>query len=232
MILSVEDIRDNWLCETLGQLPAGETILDVGAGEQQYKKYCLHLEYIAQDVAEYNGEGDSSGLQTGVWDTSRLDLVCDLYDIDEGVTYDNLMCTEVLEHVVDPVLALEKFSKLLKPGGRLILTAPFNSLTHFAPYHFATGFNQFFYRHHLERLGFNLSQIHASGNYISYVNTELKRLNYTISRYNIREPNRIFRKILTSLLTRYLNNVETVSDANHTSDLGCYGYFVVAIKRD
>ena len=30
MVLSVEEIRDNWLRGTLGQLPAGETILDVG----------------------------------------------------------------------------------------------------------------------------------------------------------------------------------------------------------
>ena len=232
MMLSVEEIRNNWLRDTLGQLPAGESILDVGAGEQQYKKHCLHLKYIAQDVAEYNGEGDSSGLQTGVWDTSHLDLVCDLYDIDESTTYDNLMCTEVLEHVVDPVLALEKFSKLVKPGGKLIITAPFNSLTHFAPYHFATGFNQFFYKHHFERLGFELSQIRASGNYISYVNSEIKRLNYIISHYNIVEPNRIFRKILTRLLTRYLNKVEKTSAANNTSSLGCYGYFVIAIKKD
>lgn len=232
MILSVEKRRENWLRDTLAAVPSGETILDIGAGEQQYKKFCSHLKYVAQDVAEYDGEGDSSGLQTGVWDTSRLDIVCDLYDIEETIKYENLMCTEVLEHVVDPVLALEKFSKLVKPGGRLILTAPFNSLTHFAPYHFCTGFNQFFYMHHLERLGFELSQIRASGNYISYVNTELKRLNYTIAHYNISEPNRIFRKILTRLLTSYLNKVEKAANATSTRDLGCYGYFVVAIRQE
>ena len=73
--------RDAWIENALRALPAGSSLLDVGAGECAYKPHCAHLEYLAQDIAEYDGTGDGAGLHTGQWDTSRLDFVCDLYDI-------------------------------------------------------------------------------------------------------------------------------------------------------
>jgi len=56
------------------------------------------------------------------------------------------MCIEVIEHVEDPQLVFKEFSRLLKKDGVLILTAPFNSLTHYSPYHYATGFSKFYYQ--------------------------------------------------------------------------------------
>jgi 2-polyprenyl-3-methyl-5-hydroxy-6-metoxy-1,4-benzoquinol methylase len=46
------------------------------------------------------------------------------------------MCVEVFEHLPEPIKAVEEFARLFKPGGYLILTAPFCSLTHFAPLSF------------------------------------------------------------------------------------------------
>ena len=129
-------------------MPAGSRILDAGAGELRYKPLCSHLEYVSQDFAQYNGQGDGVGLQMGNWDQTHLDIVCDITQIPEpDQSFDVIMCIEVFEHLPDPLAALREFNRLLKSGGWLIITAPFNSLTHFAPYHFYTGLTNIFIAH-------------------------------------------------------------------------------------
>jgi Methylase involved in ubiquinone/menaquinone biosynthesis len=52
-------------------------------------------------------------LQTGPWDNSKLDIVSDILSIplpDHSV--DAIMCTEVLEHIPDPLGAIKEFSRL------------------------------------------------------------------------------------------------------------------------
>lgn len=176
--------RDEWIEKTLLAIPEGLTILDAGAGEMQYKPFCKHLKYTSQDLSDYDGSGDSSGLQTGQWDTSGIDIVSDICAIpvpDEN--FDIVMCTEVLEHLPNPVEALKELSRVTKVGGKLILTAPFCSLTHFAPYHFSTGFNKFFYLHHLPILGFSDIQIIENGNYFEYMAQELRRIEFMAEKY-------------------------------------------------
>jgi len=75
-----ESERVKWIEETLKKIPAGLTILDAGAGESQFKKFCDHLKYIAQDFGQYSGEGNV-GLQTGTWDNTKLDIVSDILSI-------------------------------------------------------------------------------------------------------------------------------------------------------
>src|SRR5580692_2586535 len=123
-----------WVRTELQSLPRGIRLLDAGAGEQQYKKFCQHLHYVSQDFGQYNGKGDQRGLQTGSWSYSGIDIVSDITDIPEpDASFDAILCTEVFEHIPDPLRALDEFRRILKPGGTLILTAPFASLVHFAP---------------------------------------------------------------------------------------------------
>jgi SAM-dependent methyltransferase len=168
--------RDTWVAEVLAALPAGARLLDAGAGECQYKKHCGHLKYVAQDNAVYDGKGND-GLQTGSWDFSRIDIVCDILDIPEpDASFDAVLCTEVLEHLPDPIRALDEMARLLRPGGTFIITAPFWSLTHFAPYHYATGFNRYFYEVHLRRLGFDIVDMIPNGNFFECIGQELRRV--------------------------------------------------------
>ena len=176
--------REQWLGATLSGLPAGWRLLDAGAGECQFRKFCQHLQYVSQDFSQYTGAGDNVGLQTGTWDTSRIDIVSDISNIPEpDQSFDAILCTEVLEHLPEPVLALKEFRRLLRPGGQLILTAPFSSLTHFSPYHFATGFNRYFYLHHLPKLGFTNVMIEENGNFFEFVAQEILRVNECATRY-------------------------------------------------
>jgi SAM-dependent methyltransferase len=44
--------------------------------------------------------------------------------------FDAIMCFEVLEHIPDYMAALRELSRVLKPGGRLVMTVPFNAHIH------------------------------------------------------------------------------------------------------
>ena len=152
--------RESWLRKTLLSISEGSRILDAGAGELKYKEFCKHLRYTSQDFAKYDGMGNSEGLQTGDWDQSKLDIVSDISAIPvPNNSFDAVMCVEVFEHLPEPVLAIKEFMRILKPGGKLILTAPFCSLTHFSPYHYYSGFNIYFFEYHLEKEGFELIEI-------------------------------------------------------------------------
>src|ERR1700733_6412278 len=90
-----ESTRIAWLEKVLAEVPAGRRILDAGAGECQFKKFCGHLDYVAQDVNLYTGQG-AVGLQTGTWDKSKIDIVCDIVAIPEpDGAFDAILCTEV-----------------------------------------------------------------------------------------------------------------------------------------
>ena len=44
--------------------------------------------------------------------------------------YDAIMCTEVLEHVVDPFAAVQEIRRILKIGGHALFTTPLNARIH------------------------------------------------------------------------------------------------------
>jgi SAM-dependent methyltransferase len=193
--------RDAWVAKVLAELPAGARLLDAGAGECQFKKYCGHLQYVSQDNAIYAGQGDV-GLQMGKWDTSQIDIVCDIVSIPEpDGAFDAILCTEVLEHLPDPGRALKELCRILKDGGTLIITAPFWSLTHFAPYHYATGFNRYFYEHHLGELGFDIVELTPNGNFFECIGQEVRRISDMAHRFAGTQPSALEQYALQVILS-------------------------------
>ena len=169
-----EKKRQAWLKKTLMNIPKGSRILDAGAGELRNRLLCEHLNYVSQDFCQYDGKGDGKGLQTGAWNTTRIDIVCDITAIPEPESsFDVILCSEVLEHVPEPVKVIKELGRLLKPGGKLILTAPFASLVHFAPYYFYSGFSSYWYKYHLPRQGFVIEELTANGDWFLYCQQEL-----------------------------------------------------------
>lgn len=224
-----EATRAAWLEQALARIPAGSRILDAGAGQLRHKPLCAHLAYVSQDFAQYDGKGDGSGLQTGSWDQSRIDIVSDICAIPEpNGSFDAIMCVEVLEHLPDPRAALTEFARLLRPGGQLLLTAPFCSLTHFAPYHFNSGFNRYFYERHLPECGFTILELAENGNFFEYVAQEVRRLPEVAQRYAGRklrlwEYGALY--VLVSLLQRLS------SRDRGSAELLCFGWHVRAVKE-
>jgi ubiquinone/menaquinone biosynthesis C-methylase UbiE len=227
-----KEIRDCWLEKTLAAVPPGLKLLDAGAGEQQYKKYCSHLKYVSQDFAEYTGVGDNLGLQTGKWDTSNLDIISDINSIPvPDSSFDVVLCTEVFEHISEPIRTISEFSRILKPGGKLILTLPVCSLTHFAPYYYYNGFSRYFLQKFLEESSFLIGEMTYNGNYYEYLAQELHRVPYMAERYSkIKIPFfKIGFKTLMIPLMIFLNYLSKHDSGS--SELLSLGIHVVATRE-
>lgn len=218
--------RNKWLKETLQRIPSGLRILDAGAGELRNKPLCSHLVYVSQDVCQYEGSGDALGLQTGTWDTSKIDLVCDIVNVPEpDASFDVILCSEVFEHLPDAVRVLKEFERLLRPGGKLIITAPFASFVHFAPYHYATGFSRYWYEYHLPAHNFNIQELTPNGDWFSYARQEMLRLPMMARRYG--DWCWPLSYLVTSVALLYFS---MRGKSRAADDVACFGWHCIAVK--
>ena len=90
--------------------------LDIGCGTQAYDRFFPNR--LTADI-----------------DPNRNpDLIADVHALpfSDG-EFDAVLCTEVLEHTLDPVQAIREMMRVLKPGGTLILTTRFVWPIHDAP---------------------------------------------------------------------------------------------------
>lgn len=221
-----EPNREKWLKMVLASLPRGLRILDAGAGELRNKQLCDHLNYVSQDFAGYTGTGNSAGLQTGNWDTSRVDIVSDICSIPEpDASFDCILCSEVFEHLPNPIDAIREFSRLLKPEGKLILTAPFVSLVHFAPFHFCVGFSRYWYEHHLPAHGFKINELTPNGDWFSLFEQEAARFGTTARSY--KDPRWPFAYLIGFLVKLYFK----LGRPPKADDLACFGWHCIATRH-
>lgn len=223
-----ETKRNDWVIRQLLKIPKGKSILDIGAGEMPYKSYCKNLEYKSQDFGKYTGENVKIGIKSGKYDTESVDIISDITDIPvKNNSFDYVLCTEVFEHIPDPLKALREISRINKTG--LILTAPFASLTHFYPYFFYTGFSEQFYIINLPKFGYKVEEIYMYGNYFDLLGMEFMRLPLMVLNYSkilvlltiplllLAFPLLLFLRILSKLFSQ-------------SKDTFCFGICVLARK--
>jgi SAM-dependent methyltransferase len=223
-ILNNENVRISWVHKQLAELPKGQLLLDAGCGSQQYRRFCNHLEYKAQDFGEYvkdvtdgftSGLGGETGYQYG-----PLDYTGDIWNIEEkAATFDAILCTEVFEHIPYPNETIEEFARLLKSGGHLILTVPSNCLRHMDPYFFYSGFSNRYLELMLNKAGFEIQSLEPVGDYYSWLSTELAR---TINQHGF-----FAKLLLTPAFIWYFRKKKTPNSVNTL----CMGYHVVARLR-
>lgn len=222
--------RDIWIKKQIAKIPKGESLLDAGAGEMQYKSLCKDLKYTSQDFNQYDGLGDGQGLQMEKRDR-KTDITSDIIDIPvEDNSFDNVLCTEVLEHLPYPDKAVKEFARVLKKWGKLILTAPFCSLTHFAPYHFCTGFNKYWYEKMCEDNGLVLEEVDINGNFFDYMGQEVSRVNSVYKMYG--KYNAFVGIIIKALSLPYLLLLRILSKKQKWSEeLLSFWMHIVATKK-
>ncbi len=165
-------------------------------------------------------------MQSKSWDTTRIDLVGDITGIPApDASFDAILCSEVLGHVPNSTHALDEFTRLLKPGGVVILTAPFGSNVHMAPYHFCSGFSKYWYEHHLAQPGFRIQTLVANGDYYSLLRQEITRLGgLERQRGNWAWPFECGYALLGLAFFKLRTN-------KRAEDLACFGWQCLAVKK-
>lgn len=215
----------HWLAATALQIPPHSYVLDAGAGEGRFRHLFSHTKYIGVDLAV----GDTS------WDYSRLSAINALQELcfpDD--TFDVVICTQVLEHVAEPEQVLRELTRVLKPGGHLVLVAPQSWHEHQVPYDFFR-YTSFGIRYLLKKVGLSIEEIRPLGGYYWYLSFQLQLMSYwTFSRNKVLEKwgllhlllkvfVTIIFELLLPLLLFYLDPLDRVQEAT-------LGHYCVARK--
>jgi len=134
------------------QIESTDVILDAGSGgKQPYKQQFLHARYESTDIEQL-----PNGSHT---------FLCSLDNIPRpDNTYDAIVCTQVLEHVEFPQKVVHEFYRILKPEGKLFLTAPQGARVHGEPYHFFN-FTEYGLASMFKQAGFDIIFIRPNGGY-------------------------------------------------------------------
>lgn len=145
--------RMTWVRNQASLVPAGSTVLDVGAGQCLYRDSFDHCKYITQDFE-----------QTPNFAYGTIDIVSDICKIPlADASVDVVLCSEVFEHIPYPIDALREITRLLRPGGRLIFSAPLGSGQHQVPYHFYGGYTRFWYEKFFPECGLRIDSLNPNG---------------------------------------------------------------------
>ena len=71
-----------------------------------------------------------------ILDYPDVDIVADIQYMPQvqDERFDSIICTQVLEHIPNPFLAVKELHRVMKPGGKLFLTVPFLNNLHMEPH--------------------------------------------------------------------------------------------------
>ena len=120
-------------------------LLDVGCGSKPYQSLFAVDAYIGLDI-----DSEASRKQ-GVADHHYDGNTFPIAD----ASFDSVLCNQVLEHVFNPDEFLGEITRVLKPGGKLLLTVPFVWDEHEQPYDYAR-YSSFGLRSLLEKQGLKI----------------------------------------------------------------------------
>jgi 2-polyprenyl-3-methyl-5-hydroxy-6-metoxy-1,4-benzoquinol methylase len=111
--MGIMDFLESWQDKIHGQ------VLDVGVGQWTFSRN------LFSDKCTYTA--------TDCFADENIDVVSDIHTLTqtfESEQFDFVLCTDVMEHIPNPALAIEQLYTVLKPGGTLLMTTPFNYPIH------------------------------------------------------------------------------------------------------
>ena len=122
-------------------------LLDVGCGSKPYERLFRVDQYVGLDIESERTR--TAAVADHYYDGHRFPFV--------DASFDALLCNQVLEHVFNPNEFVAEMHRVLKPGGRLVLTVPFVWDEHEQPLDYAR-YSSFGLRALFEENGFAIER--------------------------------------------------------------------------
>lgn len=189
-------------------------LLDVGCGRQPYGDlfgpHVLRTVAVDRDRTRY--------------DTSAVDGWCDAQRLPfSAETFDTVLSNQMLEHVPRPQEVVSEMARVLRPGGRLILTAPHIWGVHEVPHDYYR-FTPFGLRHLAEEAGLSDVEVRAMAGFWM---TAGARFCYYLSRFE-RGP----LSLPIRLLYLPLQAAALLLDSIHRVEEDAWNHVLIAGKPD
>jgi SAM-dependent methyltransferase len=111
------------------ELPNWEgAVLDVGCGASPWKSLLnpLKTRYTGIDIGDAASTFAYQNEDCLQFDGRNIPF--------ESSVFDAVLCTEVLEHVLDYQTLVSEMHRVLKPGGRIVVTVPWSARWHYIPF--------------------------------------------------------------------------------------------------
>jgi SAM-dependent methyltransferase len=145
-------------------------LVDIGCGSKPWKGL------FAEHVDEHIGVD----LVPSERDPTAVDIIAGAYEIPlpDGHA-DTVLITSVLEHLEEPQRAIDETYRLLRPGGHLLVSAPFFWHLHEEPRDFYR-FSPYALRNLLEQAGYEILELHPLAGAWTTLSIELS---YALRRY-------------------------------------------------
>jgi SAM-dependent methyltransferase len=128
-------------------------MMDFGCGIKPYQPLFKVEDYIGVD---YQGEGET-------YEQSKVDVFYDGVRIPfPDSHFDSIFSSEVFEHIFNLPDILKELHRVLKPGGKILVTCPFAFGEHEVPADFAR-YTSYAMRHMFEQQGFEIIAAEKTG---------------------------------------------------------------------
>lgn len=134
-------------------------LLDFGCGSKPYKSLLNVDEYIGVDFVNEGHPHDNEQIDF-YYDGKTLPF--------PDNSFDSILTSEVFEHVFNLPEILAELSRVLKPGGKILITCPFVWKEHELPHDYAR-YTLFALRDMLQKNNFTIQATNKSGNFIQVI---------------------------------------------------------------
>lgn len=188
--------------------------LDLGCANSPYSKHFPNR--VGCDISP--GEG--------------VDVVADAHDLPfRNEYFEQVFCTEALEHFHTPEKALQEMHRVLKPGGRLVLTTRFIFPIHDAPHDYYR-YTKYGLQHLLR--DWELISLEPETQTMESIAVLFQRIGFqTTLRLNIASKILVFLVAKLCMILQWMIKDEygNIQKTRHETCIMTSGYYLVAKKR-
>ena len=186
------------------------SLLDLGCGNvplySYYKNFVTQVTCVDWGFTQHN--------------KLHLDLECDLnQEIPLGDNlFDTIIVSDVVEHLLDPVLLLQEIRRMLAPGGIVLINYPFMYGLHETPYDYCR-YTHFYIELMSAKIGLKILEQNEFGNEVDVIeNLMLKKLKR-------KRGGKMLERICSSFFSLINKGcVTAISAGNYSSNPFGYGF--------